>query len=201
MNSKEPNPYKDKTFENDPQTRILNLLQKLKNQQLRQVVLAIDEYGLFDQLISQGRLEPEFLDFLYHLQNANECPGLLFCGLVPFDQVGKAAHNWSIFKDVAYNFKIEDYLSRAAAEHLISKPVPDFPLTYEPKLIDAICTLTKRQPLLIQHLCGQLTGDWSFRVKKGEISGDDTMIRLDRLQALNFDIDQAIENTSIEYFG
>ena len=76
------------------------------------------------------------------------------------------------------NLKIT-YLDWPAAERLITRPTPDFPLNYDRAVVRAIFEQTHGQPLLIQRICQQLVFNLNHQLFDERIEREHTILSAD----------------------
>lgn len=126
-------------------------IQKVAEAQELRVILAIDEYERLHFLL-RLRSENEALDLLGAIRSFTQHQNrviLLFAGLLDFNDL--KAPDWTGIFVQRERIRV-DYLSTADAKDLIEHPVPNFPITYTPEVVDEIVHLTQGQPALLQEI-------------------------------------------------
>jgi len=110
--------------------------------------ITFDEFEWVEKAIDQGRLEENVLSFFRNLiQRVNKPrPALLFSGLRLLDEM---KYNWPSYFINVKTVKV-GYLPEKDALGLITRPVDDFPLDYEPEALTLYLHQTRCQPYLIQ---------------------------------------------------
>ncbi len=114
----------------------------------KRFLLCIDEFERLEEVIStSGSRAP--LNFLrYVTQNCRQWI-VLFSGSHRLEELEPY---WSDYLIGTRTLSIT-YLQEAEARELIQHPVPTFPDIYSPAAVDAILSLTRGQPYLVQLLC------------------------------------------------
>jgi uncharacterized protein len=114
----------------------------------KRFLLCIDEFERLEEVIStSGSRAP--LNFLrYVTQNCRQWI-VLFSGSHRLEELEPY---WSDYLIGTRTLSIT-YLQEAEARELIQHPVPNFPNIYLPDAVDAIVSLTRGQPYLVQLLC------------------------------------------------
>jgi hypothetical protein len=118
----------------------------------RRLIILIDEFEMLEDQIKNGRLKPEFLDYMRSIMQHHPRVNFLLAGTHRFEQLTQA--NWSVFFNIARQYRLSR-LSAAGAEGLIKTPVAGY-LEYGPFTVEKIRSLTADQPYLIHLLCRAL---------------------------------------------
>lgn len=118
----------------------------------RRLIILIDEFEMLEDQIKNGRLKPEFLDYLRSIMQHHQHVNFLLAGAHRLEQLTQS--NWSVFFNIARQYRLSR-LSASGAESLIKKPVAEF-LEYGPFTVEKIRDLTADQPYLIHLLCRAL---------------------------------------------
>ena len=139
-----------------------------------QVLLCLDEYERIEGLYNLDWV-PQLLDHLRHTIQNRPRIRLMFTGSHTFDELGS---HWNDRFPNAMHLRI-GLLERPEVELLLTKPVPEFTMTYEPGATERLFEATNGQPFLTQAVACHL----------GEIlSGED------RLAATRADVERAIRD-------
>lgn len=110
--------------------------------------ITFDEFEWVEKAIDQGRLDENVLSFFRNLiQRGGEPPlALLFSGI---HLLSELKYNWPSYFINVKSVKV-GYLPEADARRLITNPIEDFPLDYEPEALDLYLRQTRCQPYLVQ---------------------------------------------------
>lgn len=128
--------------------RFLSALERVRAG--RRIIVTLDEFELLEKQMIDGRLDPALLSAFRALFQTYPFLVMVFAGLHKLEEL---RHDyWSpLFGSVS---AIEvSFLSRPAAEKLITAPAPDFALDYDREATARIYALTSGQPYLIQLIC------------------------------------------------
>lgn len=113
------------------------------------LVLALDEFEAVDVGVQDKKIGREIYDYLRSLSQEPRIV-LIFAGLHTLDEMSRDYQ--AAFFDSYVNIRVS-YLSPEAAERLIARPTPDFPLDYDQAVVKRIVHETYGQPLLVQRIC------------------------------------------------
>ena len=118
----------------------------------RYLVLCLDEFERLERSIQDGRLPSELMDEIRHIIQHHPRVVLLFAGSHRPDEM---ALNWP---DALISTRLirVSYLNDEEARQLITRPTPDFPVTYHPDTVTGIMAATRCQPYLVQAVCFEL---------------------------------------------
>jgi len=116
----------------------------------RLVLLSLDEFEKIEECIE--RIGTGFLDFLRHLIQHRPRFVLLLSGTHTLEEMGQ---RWSTYFINVQPLKVS-YLKEDEARSLITNPIDDFPLNYEPAAVEHIIAATRCQPFLVQLTCQEL---------------------------------------------
>jgi hypothetical protein len=116
------------------------------------LVLALDEFEAVDDGVSTGKIGREIYGYLRALSQEPRLV-LVFAGL---HTLGEMSRDYRAAFFGSYVNICVSYLSPEAAERLIARPTPDFPLNYDPAVVQRIIHETHGQPLLVQRVCQEL---------------------------------------------
>ncbi len=118
----------------------------------RYLLFCLDEFERLEVSIREGRLPLELLDEIRHLIQHHPRIVLLFAGSHRPDEMEL---NWP---DTLISTKLirVSYLAEEEARQLITEPVPQFAVSYQPGSVERILEVTRCQPYLVQALCYEL---------------------------------------------
>ncbi|PDV97166.1 hypothetical protein A9Q02_19040 [Candidatus Chloroploca asiatica] len=114
----------------------------------RFLLLALDEFELIGQALHTGSLSLRVLDHLRYMIQHRSRLALIFGGLNTLEELGP---NWTSYFINVQPLEIL-YLTPEASRELLENPDPQFNLRYEAGVIEAILTLTRCQPYLLQAM-------------------------------------------------
>lgn len=118
----------------------------------RTILLMLDEFEALERAFRADRLDPDaVLGMLRHLIQHRPGMKVLLAGSHTLDTYA----SWSSYLINVQVLKV-DYLDRAAAEELVCRPVPDFPLEYDADALAVALSLTRGHPYLLQLLCAEV---------------------------------------------
>jgi hypothetical protein len=116
------------------------------------LVLALDEFEALDASVREGKLGREVYDYVRALTQEPRIV-LALAGLHTLDEMSRD-YQAAFFG--SYANILVSYLPPEAAQQLVTRPTPDFPLDYHPDVVQQIIAETHGQPLLVQRLCQEL---------------------------------------------
>lgn len=114
-------------------------------------LLCLDEYERLQRALEAGWGE-EFLDGLRHVIQHRSRFVLLFTGAHTFAELGPA---WTDRFISARRVRVS-FLEPDDVRPLLTKPIPEFDLTYAPGAVDAVIAATRCQPFLVQAVAFEL---------------------------------------------
>ena len=117
------------------------------------VLLCLDEYERLDRAYEQGRITDDLLNQLRHYLQHEPRLAFLFAGAHRMTE--RRAIRWSDYLINVKTIKL-GFLDQTSAEKLITAPIPDWPLKYEPGVVEQILQITHRQPYLLQAVASDL---------------------------------------------
>jgi hypothetical protein len=117
------------------------------------LILALDEFEAIDQKLAEGRVSKDLLPFLRNLMQHRQSISLIFAGTHTLDEM--ISNDWIQHFNTAVPCRVS-YLDEASARKLITQPIEDFPLNYEPEAVDLLIEQTRCHPCLIQLTCQAL---------------------------------------------
>jgi AAA ATPase domain len=150
-----PEPTEDQYYNtNNPTTQLDRLLKQIQtHRQTDRFILAIDEFEILEDLITQGKIEPTIIAYLRALIQTYPWFILIFAGLHTLQEMTE--NYWNPLFGSVTRIPVST-LSPASAYQLITNPTDDFPLDYDQDAIDRIIQLSGGQPYLTQLLCQSL---------------------------------------------
>ena len=154
----------------DPFSRFASWMQKVEEHigPERYLLLCLDEFERLETSVLEGRLPRELLDQIRHIIQHHPRIVLLFAGSHRPDEMEL---DWS---DILISTKLirVDYLREEEATQLITRPVPDFGISYDSGAIEKIIERTRCQPYLIQALCYELTNHLNVEGRREATASD-----------------------------
>lgn len=114
-------------------------------------LLCLDEYERLQATLASGWGE-SFLDALRHTIQFRPRLVLMFTGAHTFQELGPI---WTDRFISARRVRVS-FLGREDVELLLTKPIPEFDMTYAPGTIDAVVAATNCQPFLTQAVAFEL---------------------------------------------
>jgi hypothetical protein len=143
--------FEERTFELSD--GLLGQLRERLQAENARVLLCLDEYERLDRAYEQGRITDDLLNQLRHYLQHETRLAFLFAGVHRMTE--RRAVRWSDYLINVKTIKLS-FLDHASAEKLITAPIPDWPLTYEPGVVEQIQQITHRQPYLLQAVASDL---------------------------------------------
>ncbi|MCI0731349.1 MAG: hypothetical protein L0332_32115, partial [Chloroflexi bacterium] len=118
----------------------------------RLILLNLDEYERLEEMIAAGRLDERVFHWLRGLIQHHPHLVILLAGSHTAEELPS---RWG---DALVNVRLLPIgpLQPGEARELITAPVPDFPLHYEPEAVEAILAASGGQPYLVQAICRDL---------------------------------------------
>jgi hypothetical protein len=114
-------------------------------------LLCLDEYERLQSALEAG-WGAKFLDSLRHTFQHRPRVVLMFTGAHTFQELGPA---WTDRFVSARRMRVS-FLTRADVELLLTKPIPEFDMTYAPGALDALVAATNCHPFLTQAVAFEL---------------------------------------------
>jgi hypothetical protein len=161
----------------------LDDLERMLPERMR-ILLCLDEYESLQNILDAG-WGASFLDYLRHTLQHRSRLVLMFTGAHTFEEQGPA---WTHRFVSARRLRVS-FLDRNDLVPLLTKPLPDFDMTYAAGALDALLDATVGQPFLTQAVAYELV---------------QLLNRQRRRDATPADVEQAIEQalvTASEYFA
>jgi hypothetical protein len=117
------------------------------------IILALDEFEVIEQKLIEGKVSGDLLPFLRNMMQHRQGFSLIFAGGHALDEM--ISDSWIQYFNTAVPLRLS-YLDEASARKLITQPIEDFPLNYEPEAVDLLIEQTNCHPCLIQLTCQAL---------------------------------------------
>lgn len=125
-------------------------LHKMKEKKAeRRLMIAIDEYEKLDELMNENIIESRLLEFIRALIDENPWLCFVFAGNHTHNELDQ--EHWQRLFRTVLSFRVS-FLSEVDARLLLTAPTPDFPMSYEPAVLEHAVQLTAGQPFLLQLL-------------------------------------------------
>lgn len=169
-------------WETDPvgqfQRRFLPTVRSLLPEETT-LLLVFDEFEVFENLVNDGILPPNFFNFLRHLMQHSEGLSFVFVGTRHLEEM--SADYWSVLFNIALYQRIS-YLREEAATKLITEPVSPY-LVYDDLALDKILRVTAGHPYFLQLVCYTLVKQANNQ-RKGYVTISDVNAALDEMLSL-----------------
>lgn len=140
-----------KDFEESPEfffrSRFIRSLYPLLGQ--RNLLLLFDEFEELQRRVDEGKLEPGIFQFLRNLMQHEERVDFIFAGTHKLEELG--GDYWSALFNTAI-YKRITFLAPSEVRRLITEPISQYNLEYDPLAVEAITTLTAGHPYFTQIL-------------------------------------------------
>jgi hypothetical protein len=127
----------------------------------RKLVMLVDEFEVFQDLVTQKRMSPIVFNNIRHLMQYEDRLIFLFSGTHKLEEM--AADYWSIFFNTAMYCRVS-FLDEASTRKLIQEPVAK-DLTYDTLAVNQIVSMTSGQPYLTQLICRFIVNRLNNKVK------------------------------------
>jgi AAA domain len=114
------------------------------------LILALDEFEEIEKKLTEGRVSQDLLPFLRSMMQHRQGIALLFAGTHSLDEMIQEL--WIPYFRSAVPCLVS-YLDEADARRLITNPIKEFPLDYEPEAVALLLDVTRCHPCLIQLTC------------------------------------------------
>jgi hypothetical protein len=129
----------------------------------RHLLLCLDEFERLERSIREGKLPEELMDQIRHMIQHRARVVLLFAGSHRPDEMEL---NWPDALISTRTIRVS-YLSEDEARQVITEPVPDFEVSYEPGSVERIVEVTRCQPNLVQAVCYELVNHLNVEGRRG----------------------------------
>jgi len=124
-------------------------------------IITVDEFEIIEKQIREGRLEAQLLEHWRGVFTTYYWFIMAFAGLHTLEEMRRDF--WHPLFASVHAIEV-DFLSRDAAEQLITKPSPDFAMDYLPQAVARIIELAGGQPYLIQLISHTLVTHFNRQV-------------------------------------
>ncbi|MBP0022029.1 MAG: AAA family ATPase, partial [Cyanobacteria bacterium SBLK] len=122
------------------------IIPHLDNQNL---IIALDEFEIVEELIEKGQIPPDFMGFLRGMVQLSPKIAFAFAGLHTLQEM--TADYFQPFYASVIPLHVS-FLNPAATRQILANPDRDFPLDYTGEALDRIHQLTHGQPYLVQWM-------------------------------------------------
>ncbi len=119
----------------------------------RNLILMFDEFEELQKRVEDGRLEPEIFPFLRNLMQHEPRLDFLFSGTHKLEELG--AEYWSILFNIAA-YKRITFLDEDEVRRLVTEPVADYGMEYDPLAVERIMQVTAGHPYFVQVVCHEM---------------------------------------------
>lgn len=152
-----------------------------ERREAHRIILALDEFEVIEQKLTEGKVSRDLMPYLRSVMQHRRGLSLLFAGTHTLDEM--VADLWIPYFRSAVPQRVS-YLDEASARKLITNPIADFPLDYDPAAVDRLIAETRRHPCLIQLTCSALVDAQNARKSHGATVSDveealDKVLKLD----------------------
>ena len=117
------------------------------------IILALDEFEQIEKQLTAGKVSADLMDFLRGMMQSRSGIGMIFAGTHTLDEM--VSNLWTQYFRSALSCHVS-YLDEDSARSLITNPIKEFPLNYEPEAVDFLIEQTHCHPCLIQLACSVL---------------------------------------------
>ncbi|OJJ25535.1 hypothetical protein BI308_11260 [Roseofilum reptotaenium AO1-A] len=159
------------------------------------LIIALDEFESIEYLINDGKIDPDFMEFLRSSIQQSQNITFALAGLHTLDEM--TADYFQPFFASVIPIRVS-FMTRGATAVILANPEDeDFPLDYQPETIDEIYNLTAGQPYLVNVIGFQLVGRYNDQVFEQGYSRDPQFTLAD----LNGVIDNVLEQGRYYFDG
>lgn len=113
----------------------------------KNLLLLFDEFEELQSRVEDGRLSPDIFTFLRNLMQHEEHVDFVFSGTHKLEQLG--AEYWSVLFNIAV-YKPITFLSPSEVRRLVTEPIAQYSLEYDPLAIQKIARVTAGHPYFTQ---------------------------------------------------
>lgn len=117
------------------------------------LILAFDEFEEIERKLTEGKVSQDLMPFLRSMMQHRQGIALLFAGTHTLDDM--IQDYWIPYFRSAVPCRVS-YLNGPDARQLITNPIEEFPLDYEPEAVEFLMRVTHCHPCLIQLTCSAL---------------------------------------------
>ncbi len=151
IKSQIPEPEEEHFTQHNPHTSFNRFLKKLDSiHGNTRFIITIDEFELLEERISEGKLNPDLLDFFRSLIQTYPWFVMAFAGLHTLREMTQ--DYWHPLFGSVRAIPVS-FLRPPSAYKLITQPSPEFSIDYDQQAVEHIISLTNGQPYLIQLIC------------------------------------------------
>lgn len=125
------------------------------------LIIALDEFEIIEDLIEAEKISAEFMAYLRGLVQMSPKVAFAFAGLHTLEEM--TADYFQPFFASVIPIRV-GFLTPGSTRQLLANPGEDFPLDYHPEALDQIYNLTAGQPYLVQLLGFQLVRRYNDQV-------------------------------------
>lgn len=152
-----------------------------ERREAHRLILALDEFEVIEQKLTEGKVSRDLMPYLRSVMQHRRGLSLLFAGTHTLDEM--VAELWIPYFRSAVPQRVS-YLGEAAARKLVTNPIENFPLDYEPVAGDRLIAETRCHPCLIQLTCSALVDAQNAR-KSHHATVEDVEEALDKVLKLD----------------
>jgi hypothetical protein len=118
----------------------------------RMALLTLDEFEMLDSVLNKGRFdETDVLSLLRHIIQHRPQFKVMLAGSHPLAEFQR----WASYLINVQVVKV-GYLEQHETQHLVTQPIKDFGLHYQPEASQRVWDLTRGHPALVQLLCYEI---------------------------------------------
>jgi len=148
-----------------------------ERREAHRIILALDEFEVIEQKLTEGKVSKDLMPYLRSMMQHRREISLLFAGTHALDEM--IGELWIPYFRSAVPHRVS-YLDEASARKLITSPIPNFPLNYDPEAVNRMIAETRCHPCLIQLTCSALV-DLKNQQKSHHAKPDDVEQALDQV--------------------
>ena len=119
----------------------------------RNLLLMFDEFEELQRRVESGRLQPEIFQFLRNLMQHEDRVDFVFSGTHRLEDLG--AGYWSILFNIAA-YKPITFLDQAEVRRLMTEPIAQYDIVYDPLAVDCIVHVTAGHPYFTQLILHEM---------------------------------------------
>ena len=133
--------------------KFLDVMENALHAPENRLVLALDEFEEIERKLTEGKVSQDLMPFLRNMMQHRQGIALLFAGTHTLDEM--IQDYWIPYFRSAVPCRVS-YLDGPDARQLITNPIEEFPLDYEPEAVELLMRVTHCHPCLIQLACSAL---------------------------------------------
>lgn len=119
----------------------------------KHLLLMFDEFEELQRRVDDGLLKPDIFQFLRNLMQHEDMVDFVFSGTHKLEQLG--AEYWSVLFNIAV-YKPITFLSKGEVRRLMTAPVAQYSLEYDPLSIERVNSVTAGHPYFTQLVLHEL---------------------------------------------